>query len=257
MAAARAHLARTRSRLHPAVTLLHLRGRVAAHVFSRGSRLVVRSRQQVASAHARPEQPISRWTCRSSDRRRHHRARDRSELLAGRPQPAQRRSPPSGAADLQGGDQDDRPAGFLARQSSELPNGASNARSHSASRCMTAVMMALIGAGGTEISASASLSRRRPRRRWISRAIASAGNSVALRVGQPLDEEARPLQPRPQIGAAVAPDLPAQHGVVAAQHAHRRDVDDARSRPASAAGTSRRSPLLRPRRRANTGHRRK
>jgi len=34
------------------------------------------------------------------------------------------------------------------------------------------------------------------------------------------------LQPRPQVVAAVAPDLPAEHGMIAPQHAHGRHVDD-------------------------------
>ena len=70
--------------------------------------------------------------------------------------------------------------GFLARHSSELPNGQSNQRSQALSRNSAPLITALIGPAGTEISYFASASPDSPRRRCSVRTAAIGKNSVAL-----------------------------------------------------------------------------
>ncbi len=77
--------------------------------------------------------------------------RDRRRLRAGGRPLAHARPPPARAEDLRVPDH----SGFLARQSSELPNGLSNALSHQLSTRSAAASSALTGAGGTEMSCCA------------------------------------------------------------------------------------------------------
>ncbi len=70
--------------------------------------------------------------------------------------------------------------GFLARQSSELPNGLLPTRSQRLSRRRAAVSAELTGAGGTLISWSADSSADSPRVRCTARASAIGGKRIAL-----------------------------------------------------------------------------
>ena len=128
-------------RVEDAAATLHLEGESPLTYFPRGSRLTVRMRWP-NRADARYSTTTFLWTCRSRIRSTAARSCSRP-IRCTSPAERSRRSADRRHLGLRIFKAELRAAkrpGFLARHSSELPNGASNARSQSASSCITAVM---------------------------------------------------------------------------------------------------------------------
>ena len=101
-------------------------------------------------------------------------------------------------------------AGFLARQSSELPNGLSTKRSQRLSRRSAAARATLTGAAGTAISRAAFSSVARPRQRCKRAAEGHRQKQDGVGIRDPHDAETRALYQARQRSAAVAPDFVAE-----------------------------------------------